>query len=417
MRKIFLSGIAGALMVTSAFAMGDRFWNLTDEEKAQKIHDQVITIDTHVDIPLTFATTEVDPGVRGNQQNDLVKMNEGGMDAAFFIVYVGQGKRDEAGYEDARKQAMTKFSAIRRMTMDMYPERIELALSADDVRRIHASGKKVALIGIENGYVMAKDLSRLQEYYDLGARYMSLTHNGHNDLGDSSAAFAHLGDKDEEHGGLSDLGRAVVDEMNRLGIMVDVAHAGRKTVFEIAERSKAPIISSHHALRHFVDIPRNLSDEELVAIQKNGGVVQIVAFDSYNKPVPEEKRAARKALSEKWGIRSFADFQALTDAQEAAYMVERAALDETWPPANVADFVDHIDHAVQVMGIDHVGISSDFEGGGGVVGWKDASETLNITIELVRRGYSKKDIEKIWGGNLLRVMEEVEEVAAKLQSE
>ncbi len=273
------------------------------------------------------------------------------------------------------------------------------------------------MIGIENGYVIGKDLTLLEKYYNLGARYLSLTHNGHNDLADSSNVRDNLGDAEVENGGLSELGRRVIGEMNRLGMMVDVAHAGKATVLEAASLSQAPIISSHHALKHFVDIPRNLDDEELLVIKETGGIVQIVAYDSYLKPVPPEKTEAREALFETYGIDSFKAFLSLSDAARMAYEADQAKLDEQWPPASVNEFVDHIDYAVNLIGVDHVGIASDFGGGGGITGWRDASETLNVTAELVRRGYSKKSIAKIWGGNLLRVMKKVERVARKLQAE
>jgi len=303
------------------------------------------------------------------------------------------------------------------MAMDEYSDQIELALTAADVRRLHAEGKKAALIGVENGYPLKNDVGLLREYFALGARYMSLTHNGHNDLADSSSIRTELGDVNVEHGGLSPLGLSVVAEMNKVGIMVDVAHAAKSTVLEIARVSQAPIISSHHALKHFVNIPRNLDDEELLAIKATGGVVQIVAFDTYVKAVDPEKLEARKNLAEQFGIDSFEEFRAMSGKQRSVYMVERSKLDEHWPRASVADFVDHIDYAVTLVGIDHVGLSSDFGGGGGIDGWDDASETLNVTVELVQRGYSEQQIGQLWGGNLLRVMEDVERIARTLRSD
>ncbi len=417
-RKICASGL---LAVMGFGLLGCSLTHTPDEvsllAKAKRIHERIIVLDTHVDIPENYATPDADPGVKGKMQVDLPKMIEGGLDAAFFIVFVYQTERTPENYELAQAQAMNKFNAIHRMTDDLYPDRIELATMASDVGRIQKSGKQVALIGIENGYVIGKDLTLLEKYYDLGARYLSLTHSGHNDLADSSNVRDELGDAEVEYGGLSELGRRVVGEMNRLGMIVDVAHAGKATVLEVASLSQAPIISSHHALKRFVDIPRNLDDEELLAIKETGGVVQIVAYDSYLKPVPPEKTEAREALFEKYGIDSFRAFLALSNAARLAYEADQAKLDEQWPPASVNEFVDHIDYAVNLIGVDHVGIASDFGGGGGITGWRDASETLNVTVELVRRGYSKKSIAKIWGGNLLRVMNEVERVARKLQAE
>lgn len=408
----------GALLLMGVFCLQA----LADEDDeliqtASDIHERVIVLDTHVDFPFGYETPVADPNHHDELQVDLSKMSEGQVDAVFFVVFVPQTERSVENYETARAQAQSKFDAIRRMAIDQYSDEIELAVSASDVRGLHEVGKKAALIGIENGFAMGDNPELVRAYYDLGARYMSLTHNGHNDLADSSAISSELGDMEAEHGGVSALGKSVVAQMNRLGIMVDVAHAAKSTVLELAEVSKAPIISSHHALKQFVDIPRNLDDEELLAIKETGGVVQIVAFDSYIKTVDPEKLAARRDLAGQYGIDSFEAFRAMSDDVRAVYMVERNKLDEQWPRASVADFVDHIDYAVTLIGIDHVGISSDFGGGGGIAGWDDASQSLNVTIELVRRGYTEPQIEKLWGGNLLRVMEEVERVAQKLQAE
>ena len=221
----------------------------TEEELialARGIHDRVITIDTHDDIPFNFATEEVDPGVRGSRKVDLPKMREGGLDVGFFIVYVGQGDRDAAGYERAKEQAMTKFDAIHRME-EMYPDEIELAHTADDVERIAASGKLVAAIGIENGWVIGKDLSLIEQYQKLGARYVTLAHNGNNDICDSANP---RGDEPEsEHDGVSEFGVEVIAEMNRVGIMVDVSHISKKSMLDAVRLSQAPVIASHSSTR------------------------------------------------------------------------------------------------------------------------------------------------------------------------
>lgn len=391
-----------------------------DEEllaTAKQIHQRVITIDTHDDIPSNFATEEVDPGVRGDRQVDIPKMVEGGLDVGFFVVYVGQTERTPENYERAKAAAMVKFDAIHRMTEEMYPEKIELAYSPADVERIHASGKLVACIGIENGYAIGKDLSLLRRYYDLGARYITLAHNGHNDISDSSNPSERLGDEEAEHGGISAFGEQVIEEMNRLGIMVDVSHISKDAMLDVARLSRAPVIASHSSVRALADVSRNLDDEQLRALQANGGVIQTVAVGEFVKTDPPEKVEAVEALREEMGITSFAAYRALTEEQRNEYRRRMAVLDEQWPRATVQDLVDHIDYAVRLIGIEHVGISSDFDGGGGVVGWRDASETLNVTLELVRRGYSEQEIAQLWGGNLLRVWREVDRVAQEMQAE
>lgn len=382
------------------------------ETRARAIHERAITIDTHDDISPNFATAESDPGQREGRQVTLPKMREGGLDMAFFVVYVGQTERTPENYAAARERAAAMFDAIHRLTDEMYPDEIGFAWTPDDVERLHAEGKLVATIGIENGYSIGKDLSLLADYHARGARYFGLTHIGHNDLADSSIPRENLGDAKEEHGGVSEFGAQAIAEANRLGIMVDVSHASGRTAVDAARLSKAPIIASHSAVRELADTPRNLRDDELVAIKENGGVVQIVAFDGYVMIPSGAKQAALRALRENAPFESWA---AATPEQRDAYREARAKVNDEYPGATVEDFVDHIDYAVNLIGVDHVGISSDFDGGGGLTGWRDASESFNVTLELVKRGYSEEDIKKMWGGNLLRVWREVEKVAAEIQ--
>jgi len=380
--------------------------------RARGIHARAITVDTHDDISANFATPEVDP-LNADRQVNLEKMKAGGLDVAFFAVYVGQGERTPEAYAAARESARGKFEAIHRMAEQMYPDRIEIAYTAADVERIVGAGKLVAAIGMENGYIIGKDLSLLKAYYELGGRYLTLTHGGHNDIGDS--AGPREGEPEEEYDGLSAFGEQVVAEMNRLGIMVDVSHVSHDTQMDAMRVSKAPVIASHSSARALADVPRNLSDEALLALKANGGVIQMVALGSYVKTRPEYD-AARQALMTELGITRRSDIQNLSEEQRATYQARLDSLAAAYPEATVQDFVNHIDYAVKLIGMDHVGISSDFDGGGGVVGFGDASEAPNVTIELVRRGYTEEDIAKLWGGNLLRVWREVERVAAEAQA-
>jgi membrane dipeptidase len=389
-------------------------------ERARGIHERVITLDTHVDINAANFTAERSYADRLETQVNLPKMEEGGLDAAFFIVYVGQGPLTPDGYAKAYAQAIEKFDAIHRLTTDIAPDRIELARTAADVRRIAASGKLVALIGIENGYPIGTDLGRVQEFYDRGGRYLSLAHNGHNQLSDSNT-----GEQTDDwvHRGLSDLGRQVIGEMNRLGIMVDVSHPSRDAILQMAEISKAPIMASHSSVRALADHMRNMDDEVMQALAKTGGVMQITALGAFVKvppPPTPERVAALDALRQEFGITGGGPgaMASLSEDRRAEFRERMAQLDQDVPPPprpTVQDFVDHIDYAVRLIGIDHVGISSDFDGGGGVIGWDDASETFNVTLELVRRGYTEEQIGQLWSGNLLRVMEEVERVAREIQ--
>ena len=324
------------------------------------------------------------------------------------------------GTLQAYRQAVEKFDAIHRLTTEIAPDQIELARTAADVRRIAGSGKKVALIGVENAYPLGTDLSRVKEFYDRGGRYMSLAHNGHSQFADSNT-----GERDGQwmHNGLSELGRQVIIEMNRWGIMVDVSHPSKQANLQAIALSRAPVIASHSAARALADHSRNMDDEQLMALKKNGGVIQTVAFDSYVKikpPESPERVAAVAALRKEFGLEGGGrGAGGVPEARRTEFRVRMAALDEQYPPppmATVRDFVDHIDYLVKKIGIDHVGISSDFDGGGGVKGWNGADETFNVTLELVRRGYSEGQIGKIWSGNLLRVMDEVQKVARDIQA-
>jgi membrane dipeptidase len=373
-------------------------------DRARAIHERVFTIDTHKDIPDNFATPAADPKTM-NAQVNLEKMKAGGYDMAFFAVYVGQGARTDSGNAYAKGRALNKFAAVHRMAEQMYPDLIEIAYTPEDAERIHRSGKLVAGIGIENGWVIGKDLSLIKRYYDLGARYMTLAHTSNNDICDSSTD-----PKGEEWGGLSPFGRQVVAEMNRVGMMVDVSHVSKKCMMQATALSTSPVIGSHSSTTAVANVPRNMDDEMLTAIRNNGGVVQMVAFNGYVKVQPPARDSLARALNAEFfpgaaggrggGGRGRA---ALSAERRAEYDRRLAEIDARFPPATVVDFVNHIDHAVKVAGIDHVGISSDFDGGGGITGWRDASETFNVTLELVKRGYSEDDIRKLWGGNTLRV--------------
>ena len=376
-------------------------------KRAREIHERVLTIDTHDDIPFNYATPGMNACEDTRLQVDVPKMVAGGLDVAFFVVYVGQGPRTPEGNAKAKEDALTKFNAIHRMTGQMCPQAIQLAHTAADVERIAASGKKVAAIGIENGYVIGRDLSLIKHYHDLGARYMTLAHGAHNDIADSSNP------REGEHDGLSAFGEQVVAEMNRVGMMVDVSHVSKAAMLDAVRISKAPVIASHSSARAVADHHRNMDDEQLRALKANGGVMQTVAFGAYVKQQPEARQKAIVDLRQKFGVSGGQSIRDMPADRRAEYDRELAAIERQYPQATVADFVNHIDHAVRLIGIDHVGISSDFDGGGGVEGWSTAAESFNVTLELVRRGYSEADIAKLWGGNLLRVWRAAEQVARR----
>ena len=395
-------------------------------ERARAIHERVLTLDTHKDIRSNLASEEApddpaqlerflrrtDPTVRGDNQVDFPKMREGLLDCAFYIVYVGQGPLDAQGFEGAKTTALAKFDAIERQAR-RFPEHIVLARTPAEVRAAVAEGKLVSCIGIENGYAMGEDLALIEEFYRRGARYMSITHNRHSQLGDSNVPEEPL------HGGLSELGRKAIAEMNRLGIMVDVSHAAKSTMMQSLEVSSAPVLASHSGVRSLCDHPRNLDDDQLRALAENGGVLQCVAFDTYvvdGKKRSEALAEIRKELGLPPGRFTRSDGSPEMQKKLDELRLRSKEVEERFPRATVSDFVDHIDYAVKIMGLEHVAISSDFDGGGGIVGWNDASETFNVTLELVRRGYSEEQIASIWSGNTLRLWEEVESHAQELQN-
>jgi membrane dipeptidase len=374
--------------------------------------ERALTLDTHVDIPLDFATPAVDP-LTADLQASLEKMTRGGLDAAFFIVYVDQTARTDEGYGRAQSEALTKFAAIHRMAEELYPDRIEIAYTAADVERIARTGKRVAAIGIENGFALGRGLDMLDRYYELGARYFGLVHNGDNDLARSAQPNLRLGDAAESTAGVTELGAGAIARLNRLGVMVDISHGSKQTALDAMRLSLAPVIASHSSIAGVTAHARNLDDETLRALRDDGGVVQVVAFPAYLKPVPAEQIEAQRALRERVGLPTGSP-TTLSPERRAEYDRGLRDIEARWPRATVADLVDHVDYAVNLIGIDHVGLSSDFGGGGGITGWTDAGETANVTAELAARGYSEADIAKIWSGNLLRVWRAAEETAARL---
>jgi membrane dipeptidase len=365
----------------------------------QKLHGRVLTLDTHADAPINMQKPGFDVGVthdtkRDQSQIDFPRMKAGGMDAMFFAVYTSQGPRTPEGHAEAKRNALNQFDLIHK-ALKKYPDLAELALTPADAYRIQKAGKRAVFIGMENGYPVGSDLAMLKTYYDLGCRYITLTHFANNLIGDSST------DPDGPiYGGLSPFGKQVVPEMNRLGILIDVSHVADSTFYDALALSKAPVIASHSNCRALCDFPRNMTDDMIRAIAAKGGVVQVNFVSDYLKKPSDAFRAAKTK------IRMARVGKVLTPAMEARLQAESDSLAKVFAPerASLSDIADHIDHIVKLVGIDHVGIGSDFDGGGGVNGLEDVSQIGNLTAELVRRKYTEADIAKIWGGNLLRVL-------------
>lgn len=373
---------------------------------------QVITIDSHIDIPFDYMENpQHDPGKITDMQVDLDKMKKGGLDSGFFVVYVPQGPLDKAGFKKAKLLAEKKFLAISKMTKT-YSNKIGLALAPEDIIQLKNNNLLSAAIGIENGYVIGEDLSLLDHYYSLGARYMTLTHIGHNQIADSSIPSKRLNDEEELHGGISAFGKKAIKRMNKLGMMIDISHISDKASLEAIKLSSAPVIASHSCVKSIADHPRNISDELLFALKENEGVIQITAFANYVK-VNNDRFNSIISLGNKvaklYGDKSF---NPSLHSNKIEYLEGIENINMEFPMPDIDDFIDHIDYVVDLIGVDYVGISSDFGGGGGINGWIDASETKLLTRKLKERGYSPKEIEKIWGGNILRVWKRVEDIAS-----
>jgi membrane dipeptidase len=373
--------------------------------KADRIHASIMTVDTHCDTPMLLSEGNFDLGERHTDGCvDFPRMKSGGLQAEFFAVFIAQGPRNDSAFTAVYNETRDILGAIHR-NVDKNSAIAGLAVTADDAYRLKKEGRLAAFIGVENGYAIGKDLAKIKEYYDKGARYMTLSHTKNNDICDSSTDPT-----GQEHNGLTDFGVQVVKEMNRLGMLVDVSHISDKSFYDVLKVTRAPVIASHSSCRALCGSPRNLSDEMLLALKENGGVIQICILSSYLKtPEPNpEMEAKLNDLKLKYG-----EFNNLSDSVKKIARAEYINIRERYEKlATVKDIVDHIDHVVQVIGIDHVGIGSDFDGGGGVDGCKNVSEMKNITIELLRRGYSKSEIRQIWGGNFMRVLRKAEEIAS-----
>ena len=382
--------------------------------RALKIHDRVLTVDTHADTPLRmiepgFDLAERHDPLETGSKVDYPRMKEGGLDAIFFAAFVSQDIRDDDGNERAKKLVIQMIDSVVSST-EQNASLVGLALTPQDAYELEKYGKRAIYLAIENGYPIGSDLKNIELFYDKGVRYITLVHSSNNDIADSATDSSGA-----EHEGLSAFGEEVVKEMNRLGIMVDVSHASDDVFFDAIAVSEAPIIATHSNARSVTEHQRNMSDEMLRLMAENGGVVQMTLLSSYlrDEPPNPERAAALEELRS-----SMKNVGVMTPEERAERRSAFNEINEKFPTplATVKHVVDHIDHMVSIAGIDHVGIGCDFDGGGGIDGVFDASEVMNITIELVRRGYSEEDIEKIWGKNVMRVFEEVQKVAEVIQA-
>ncbi len=386
-------------------------------QKAKQIQSKIITFDSHVDIPFDFGTPGLEANTDGKSQFDLAKVERGHLSGAALAVFVPQEKRTPENYLKARADAEKKYAIITQIAKDN-PNKASLAYSPDDVRKLAKQGKFAVVISFLNAFPLGRDISQLDFWYDRGVRIFGFDHAGNNDWADSSRPVSGLGDKPDELGGLSELGKQAVVKLNEKGVLIDVSQLSTKALLDTLALTKAPVAATHSAVKGIVDAPRNLSDAELEAIAKNGGVVQVVAFSNYLRPQPQATLDQVKALRAEYGLPD------KDDSLQSTWPVEKQKeFSKRWheiiaaaPKATLAQYVDAIDYAVKKIGIDHVGVSSDFNHGGGVVGWDNEGESQNVTIELLRRGYNEQQIAKLWGGNFLRVWGEAQAAGKKLEA-
>ena len=403
MRIAALNAIAGGLLLawaTSASAA-------EAGEAARALHDRILVLDTHLDTPANFPRPgwnirDDHSAERDFSQVDLPRMRSGGLDGGFWVIYTGQGDRSVEANLRARDHGLVRLAEIREMVA-ANPETFELALAAEDARRIAAAGKRVVYLSMENASPLAADPSLITAYHALGLRMLGITHVRNNEFGDSS-------NTPPEWQGLSPAGRALVADANRLGIVLDASHASDQVFDQLLELSKAPIVLSHSGSDAIYEHPRNIDDARIRRLAGKGGVIQVNAYGGYLIPIEQSdaRKAALEALDDRFGPQ-----ESLDASRVAEYLRERDAIDAEFPIAEATfdDYMKHLLHILQVAGPQHVGIGADWDGGGGVAGLEDVSDLPKITQALLDAGYSEQDIAGIWGGNILRVLQQAEAAA------
>lgn len=404
-KSVFLVLVMGGLLIHT-FSRAESYG-----KKVMKVHNKAITVDTHCDTPMALMQEDFDVSVRNKAPQsrvDFPRMKEGGLDAMFFAAFTGQRERTpentQIAYEKANRMIEKTYEVCRENS-----DLAEVAMEPDDVLRISAEGKRAIYIGMENGFPIGADLNRVEEFYKKGVQYITLCHSSNNDICDSSTDK-----KGAEHNGLSRFGKEVVKEMNRLGMMIDVSHISDKAFFDVIELSSVPVIASHSSVRAIAHHPRNMTDDMIKALAANGGVIQICMLDDYVKD-PDTTTVRYQKEQELRNKFSSKEWETMSEEEKAKIRAEWRGLDGKYPKElpTVSDFVDHIDYVKNLVGIDFVGIGSDFDGGGGIRDCVDVSEFPRITEEMLARGYTSDEISKVWGGNFFRVFKAVKNSTAQ----
>ncbi|MFH0842755.1 MAG: dipeptidase [Bacteroidota bacterium] len=377
----------------------------TETGKWKQFHYAIRTIDTHCDLPMKMSWYDM-----GEEHDfsyvDLPRMLKGGLDGEFMVVFVEQGPLDENGRRAAFQKAEGMIDLIVRQA-DASKNICEIGRSAGDFDEINKSGRICIFIGMENGYPIGLDVNKIDHFYNRGVRYMTLCHFEDNDICDSSTD-----DNNPEDRGLSEFGIKVIKRMNELGMAVDVSHISRRSFFDVLRYTEKPVLASHSCVNSIKDHPQNLTDEQLQALKKNGGVIQInLVPDHLRMPIEVPEMKAEMDIIMHW-MDSLGGYVKMNNEQRDRFTNETRRVKRKYPQGvgTVSEFVDHIDYVKNLIGIDYVGIGTDFEGGGCLGDCYSVLELPNITIELFRRGYNKEEVEKIWSRNILRVLKEVQDI-------
>ncbi|KMM96158.1 pyoverdine-tailoring dipeptidase-like protein PvdM [Pseudomonas lundensis] len=421
------AAIGGGVLVWDTFYRGNPGYPLKIIKQADALQDRLLSFDSHITVPLEFGTAGNEADKDGPGQFDLAKAAKGRLSGAALTVFgwpeIWNGPnaphRPTAGFvEAARNEQQARYRIITGMVRD-FPNQVGIAYTPDDLRRLHGEGKFAIFISMLNAYPLGNDLNQLDLWAARGMRMFGFSYVGNNDWADSSRPLPFFNDTPDALDGLSETGKQAVRRLNDLGVIIDVSQMSTKALEQVSQLSRTPMVASHSAPRALVDIPRNLSDKEMQLIKDSGGVVQIVGFPTYLRPLGQDSQAKLNTLRSQFDLPPLHNLEMALmpgdpiitvwpEQRFGKYAAGLYAIVEEEPKATLKDYGDAIDYAVKKIGIDHVGISSDFNDGGGLDGWKDVSETRNVTAELLQRGYSEADIAKLWGGNFLRVWDTVQ---------
>lgn len=437
-KKALFIGLPLALAISAgaAFAVWDIWFKDNPGyphkvmQQAEALHEHMLSFDSHITVTQDFGTTGNEVDKDGSGQFDLVKANRGRLSGAALTIFgwpeiwngANAPHKPTAGFVDeARNQQEIRYKIISGMVRD-FPNQVGIAYTPADFRRLHGEGKFAIFISMLNAYPLGHDLNLLDLWTARGMRMFGFSYIGNNDWADSSRPLPFFNDSPDALNGLSDLGKQAVKRLNDLGVIIDVSQMSTKALEQVAQLSRTPLVASHSAPRAMVDIPRNLSDKELQLIKNSGGVVQIVGFSQYLRPLTQGTQDKLNELRKRYDLPPLPNLAmalmpgdpiiaAWSEQKFGEYAGQLYAILEEEPKASLKDLGDAIDYTVRKIGIDHVGISSDFNEGGGVKGWENVGEIRNVTAELISRGYSEADIAKLWGGNFLRVWDQVEKSA------